>query len=131
MKPAWGRIYQSGVIASEDWDQDGLIVSLSGNENFRGPVLWVDMPDNDIDTLPSPLLISFVETVISFLRQGIDVLIHCNEGKYRSTYLDMAVHIKCGMSFEEAYELIRMRHPIAALRIGTEEQLRQLKGESK
>ena len=37
MFPGWGQVWQSGVIASEDWDNQGLIVSMSGNENWQPP----------------------------------------------------------------------------------------------
>lgn len=132
MEPSWGRIYQSGVLGSEDWDHDGLVVSMSGNENFDGPCLWVDMDDNEIDTLPYAMLVAFVGAITAFLAQGTDVLIHCNEGKYRSTYMDVAVHIKAGkMRLEEAFETIRARHPLACLRQGTEAQLRLLEASIK
>lgn len=133
LKPGWGRVYQSGVIASEDWTNTGLVVSMSGNENWQPPCLWVDIPDDEIYALPDELLVAFAEAIIAFLRQGKDVLIHCNEGKYRSTYMDAYVHMYAGMSLAAAFERIRARHPIAALRQGTEAQLRRmesaLKGE--
>jgi protein-tyrosine phosphatase len=132
MRPGWGRVYQSGVIASESWDQDGLIISMSGNENFEGPCLWRDMPDNEVSTLPDEMLFAFVDAAIAFLRQGKDVLIHCNEGKYRSTYMDVAVHVRGGkMSSVKAYEMIKAHHPIACLREGTDAQLRRLESKLK
>lgn len=129
MRPGWGIVYQSGVLASEelmgsDFPDNGLIVSMSGNENFRGPCLWIDMKDNDTTILADPVLFALVEAVLSFLKCGINVLIHCNEGKYRSTYLDVAVHIRgAAMTYREAFTLVKERHPIAGLRKGTFTQL--------
>lgn len=123
IEPGYGRIYQSGVIASEDWE-DGLIVSMSGNENYRPPCLWIDIPDNNIYVLPERTLICMCAASEDFLSHGFDVLIHCNEGKYRSTYMDVALHMYIGMSFDEALTLVSQRHPIARLREGTLSQLR-------
>ncbi len=127
MQPSWGKVYQSGVIASEDWDRSGLIVSMAGNENIAGPCLWINMPDDDVHTLRDSELLAFVDIILRFLQAGMDVLIHCNEGKYRSTYMDMAVHMRGGrMSLPQAFEMIHARHPIAALRAGTHDQLTRL-----
>jgi len=127
MQAGWGRVYQSGVIASEGWDHDGLIVSMSGNENLAGPCLWINMPDDDTHTLPDDELLAIVNTIAAFLSRGMDVLIHCNEGKYRSTYVDVAVHMRGGaMDLPQAFEMIHARHPIAALRAGTHDQLTRL-----
>ncbi len=124
MQPGWGSVYQSGAIASEDWDNTGLIVSMSGNENWQPPCLWVDIPDNDDYVLPDDMLLAFVDAICAFLKQGYNVLIHCNEGKYRSTYMDVAVHMRGGgMNQAAAFEQIKARHPIAALRNGTDAQL--------
>ena len=81
LKPSWGRVYQSGILASEDWGKDGLIVSMAGNVNWRWPVLWVDMGDNDEVTLPDSYLLAMADSAIAYLQRGIDVLVHCNEGK--------------------------------------------------
>jgi protein-tyrosine phosphatase len=121
--PGMGRVWQSGVIASEDWDNEGLIVSMAGNENWSPPCLWVDIPDNDSYTLPDPMLIAFCDSIVAFLKAGKDVLIHCNEGKFRSTYMDVAVHMRQGMGFQDAAALVKAKHPIAELRAGTSAQL--------
>lgn len=127
MQPAWGRVFQSGVFASEEWNRGGLIVSMSGNENWHGPCLWTYLEDTEFETLSYLTLLAFIDSITAFLEQGHDVLIHCNEGKYRSTYMDVAVHMKAGrMSYEKAFERIKARHPIAAIRQGTEKQLRLL-----
>jgi protein-tyrosine phosphatase len=126
IRPGWGKIYQSGVIASLDSDLDGLTVSMSGNENFKPPVLWIDIPDNDEYILPFPILWAMCDAIVAFLAQGKDVLIHCNEGKYRSTYMDVAVHIRAGQSFDVAYSNIQAHHPIAELRQGTRKQLQEV-----
>lgn len=135
LNPGWGKVWQSGVIASEDWDNEGLIVSMAGNENWQPPCLWVDIPDDEVYALPDPMLIAFVDAILAFLRQGKNVLIHCNEGKYRSTYMDVAVHIRAGMSLVDASRLVYKQHPIATLRNGTAEQLKRmesvLKGDQK
>ena len=47
----WGRVYQSGELASMDWENEGLILSASGNLNFRGPCLWFYMEDDDATIL--------------------------------------------------------------------------------
>lgn len=126
MHPGWGKVYQSGMIASEDWENDGLIVSMIGNTNFRGPCFWISMPDTNEDVLPDDHLKEMVEAIMAFLKNGTDVLIHCLEGKYRSTYMDVAVHIAGGMSFEVAFEQIIARHPIAQLREGCASQLKRM-----
>jgi len=126
LKLNWGRVWQSGMIASEDWDNQGLIVSMSGNENWQPPCLWVDIPDNDVYVLPDPMLLAFTDAILSFLRQKKDVLIHCNEGKYRSTYMDVAVHMRAGMNYLSALLLIKKNHPIATLRTGTSDQLQAM-----
>jgi protein-tyrosine phosphatase len=127
MHPGWGRVFQSGVIASEDWDQKGLVISLAGNENWMGPCLWLLMPDSDMYVLPDTFLVAMVDATIAFLKKGIDVLIHCNEGKYRSSYLDAAVHMRAGpMTYHDAFALIRQHHPIAGMRGGTYAQLNRM-----
>lgn len=127
MNPGWGKVYQSGVIASENWDNKGLIISMIGNTNFRGPCFWISMVDNEEDTLPDESLIEIVDSAIVYLKNGDDVLIHCFEGKYRSTYLDVAVHMRgARISFEESYFLVVNQHPIAKLRTGTREQLQRM-----
>lgn len=123
MNPGWGQIWQSGALASLDWDEKGLTVSMSGNENFEGPCLWVSIPDNDSYTLPDAMLLAFTGAILSFLKKGQNILIHCNEGKHRSTYMDVAVHMRAGMTFVMAYALVKGRHPIANLRTGTAAQL--------
>lgn len=135
LKEGWGRVYQCGVIASQDPDVPlGLIVSMSGNENLWSPCLWLDMADNDQYVLPDTALLSVAEAILAFLAGGFNVLIHCNEGKYRSTYMDVAVHMRAGMLFEDAFALVRSKHPIADLRAGTMAQLKRmeqnLKGET-
>jgi hypothetical protein len=122
----WGRVYQSGELASLDWKDDGLILSASGNLNFQGPCLWFYMADNDLSVLPEKRLFAVTATAIQFLSRGFDVLIHCNEGKYRSTYIDVAVHMAAGMGFVESFQLVKTRHSIADLRVGTLAQLKEL-----
>ncbi len=122
----WGRVYQSGEIASLSWENDGLVISASGNLNFRGPCLWFDMDDDDVTVLPDKRLFAIANAAVDFLVRGFDVLIHCNEGKYRSTYIDVAVHMTAGMGFAESLHLIKMRHPIAELRRGTFAQLKEI-----
>lgn len=46
------------------------------------------------------------------LRQGRRVLVHCAEGISRSCVIGTAYLYECGMSFDEAVELIRSRRPI-------------------
>jgi hypothetical protein len=122
----WGRVYQSGELASMDWENEGLILSASGNLNFRGPCLWFYMEDDDATILPEKKLFAITATAIDFLTRGFDVLIHCNEGKYRSTYIDVAVHMFAGMGFQESFQLVKSRHAIADLRAGTLAQLKEL-----
>lgn len=129
IRPGWGRVWQSGVIASEEWLEKGLIVSMTGNENYKPPCLWVDMPDNDIHILPDPVLMAMTDAIVAFLSRGKDVLIHCNEGKYRSTYMDVAVHERVGMTYRDAFALVKLRHPIAGLRKGTYTQLDRMEAE--
>lgn len=126
MFPGWGLVYQSGVIASESYKGNGLTVSMSGNENWRDPCLWINMRDDDVYVLTTPMLFAMTSAALGFLRRGFNVLIHCNEGKYRSTYLDVAVHIGAGMPFDDAFALVQARHPIADLRNGTKAQLQEM-----
>ncbi len=46
------------------------------------------------------------------LRQGRRVLVHCAEGISRSCVIGTAYLYECGMSLDEAVELIRVRRPI-------------------
>lgn len=133
MASGWGNVYQSGAIASLELEgsvlpTDRLIVSMSGDENwFQHPCLQTFMEDNDTTVLSDAVLTAFVDAIIAFLKNGVSVLIHCNEGKYRSTYMDVAVHMRVKkMSAAQAFELVKAHHPIAALRAGTDEQLRRL-----
>jgi histidinol-phosphate aminotransferase len=47
------------------------------------------------------------------IRQRHRVLVHCFAGVSRSSAICMAYLYECGMSFEEALNLIRVKHPIA------------------
>jgi histidinol-phosphate aminotransferase len=48
------------------------------------------------------------------LRSGRRVLIHCAEGISRSCVIGAAYLYECGMSLDEALELIRSKRPIVA-----------------
>lgn len=132
LHPGWGRVWQSGVIASwldvDKLPEHSMVVSMSGNENWiTWPCLWLNIRDDDEYVLPDAMLAAICGMITSDLSRGFDVLIHCNEGKYRSTYMDVAIHIwAAGMSFERAFETIKARHPIASLRAGTAKQLQAM-----
>ncbi len=138
MHPGWGRVWQSGEVAAIIHHQDvpgpRLIVSMVG------PLMdpWADMhlatmvedwPDSEgeYQTLPDEALLAMVDAVIAMLKRDVNVIIHCLEGKSRSSYLDVAIHMAVmGLDYDAALALVKKQHPIAQPNPGFEAQLRRM-----
>lgn len=126
-KPGWGQVWQGSELA--DWfdkvPSPKCVISMVG-ECGLGPAISWAMIDDDRATLPDAGLIAAADASIGFLKNGYNLLVHCFEGKFRSTYMDVAIHMRTGMLFADAYALVRSRHVIADLREGTKAQLMRL-----
>jgi protein-tyrosine phosphatase len=61
--------------------------------------------------------LSLIDQCTAYIRNQIKlrqrVLVHCFAGISRSTVICMAYLYECGMSFDEALALIRVKHPVA------------------
>lgn len=127
LKPGWGMIWQGSELS--DWfdkiPSPRCVISMVG-ECSLGPGVTCALIDDEQSILPDRLLISMCDASIGFMKNGYNLLVHCFEGKYRSTYMDVAIHMRSGMLFEDAFALVKLMHPIAALRVGTEAQLERM-----
>ena len=129
LEPGWGCVWQSGL---DEWWQGRKVHLPKITVSMIGPVdpsvmsLSVFMDDTDTAILPDNELLAMSDAALSFLKCGTDIIVHCFEGKYRSTYMDVAIHMRAGMLFEDAYALVRSRHTIALLRNGTMVQLKRM-----
>lgn len=110
-----------------------LLVSMIGPVDlYANPALAVYVDDWKDDkgiyaTLPEVQLLTLVDCVIRYLAAGVNVIIHCAEGKSRSSYLNVAVHMRVmRYSYDQALGYIRHQHPIAQPNPGFEAQLRRL-----
>lgn len=133
MRPGWGQVWQCGEIAevlqSYHLTAPRLIVSMVGQAwSFSDELhMVIFMPDDDRTILPDGTLIAMVDSIINCLQRGLNVVIHCFEGKYRSTYMDVAVHMRVlNYSPSQALGYVKNNHPIADLRKGTTAQLIRL-----
>lgn len=127
--PGYGMIWQGSEI--DAWfdriPSPKAVVSMIGDIGL-GPCVSCAMGDNDIDILPDVMLLAMCDAAIGFLGNGFNLLVHCFEGKYRSTYMDVAIHMRLGMAFDDAFALVRRRHTLADLRPGTKNQLMRMEG---
>lgn len=132
MKPGWGRVWQSGI---DEWWKHDQVPRPRASVSMVGPIEGLGLSahistyinDSPEDTLSKEMLLAMTDAVIGFLRNGVNVIIHCVEGKSRSSYLDCAVHMRAmNVSYDEALALIKKQHPIAQPNSGFEAQLRDL-----
>jgi hypothetical protein len=75
----------------------------------------VRLPMIDFPLFPLPLrtLRRGVEAALPVLEAGRRVLVHCRQGRHRSVALACCVLIACGMTADEAMDLVIAKRPIA------------------
>lgn len=128
MRPGWGKVWQGSEFGDvDDIPEPHVIVSMVGALLHVKLNLSTFMWDNDTAVLEPAVLLGMTSACLGFLSQGINLYVHCWEGKYRSTYMDVAIHM-AGLhySVDQAYGYVKRSHPIADLRTGTTLQLRSL-----
>lgn len=133
MRPGWGQVWQGGELSAiiGRLPKPHVVFSLIGSVDLA-PAVSVFMEDNDDTILPDSLLLGTVQCAGTFLARGFNVLVHCFEGKFRSTYLDVAIHMAyLRYPYAQALGRVKQMHPIAQMRKGTEAQLRRLEDELK
>ena len=135
LRLGWGRIWQSGeagaILHHGEVPDPRMTVSMIGvfADPYSHLALAVSMGDEPdaqgkYPTLPDETLLAMVQMITDALACGINIIIHCLEGKYRSTYMDAAVHMKLlDYSVDQALGRIKAMHPIAELRKDSRDQL--------
>jgi hypothetical protein len=126
-----GCIYQGGEFA--DWDDipnPRAVVSMVGSLFHMGLNLSIYINDTPKSCLPDNELLALVDATCGFLKNGINVFIHCLQGKSRSSYLNCAIHMKMmKMSYDSSLAFIKRYHPVAQPNTGFEAHLNRMKAE--
>ena len=82
--------------------------------DYTSPLLYKRMYFPDFEYIKD---LSLIGQCTGFIREQIcqrhRVLVHCFAGISRSVIICMAYLYECGMSFQEALELIKTKHPVA------------------
>ncbi|NIP67411.1 hypothetical protein GWN63_05060 [Candidatus Bathyarchaeota archaeon] len=100
-------------FTSEDLAKLDISYVLTVGDNPRPNHYWCPLVDgrgNDWDDV-----LKAVNIVQYQLTSGDIMLIHCDEGMSRSPFIVALYLNKIGMSFKEATEFVRRRHPPTAI----------------
>jgi len=100
------------------WITKKLAVSSMSWVEVKKPkgITIVDVRDlKDVGENDEKLFKSKVDKVETNIKSGKKVVICCDSGINRSSAVALAYLIRTGMSFEEAYELIKRKNPLAEI----------------
>lgn len=100
--PGWASIFQGGQVKTgvTHLPSPLILVCMNAGEiddswidhKIVQGVLAVSINDNPWACLPDLVLVSLASACVEFLKQKINILVHCGEGVSRSTYMDIAIH---------------------------------------
>lgn len=128
MKKGWGSIWQSGLedmgfIAAVG--QPRMVVSMNGFlSSIVSPQMVFNLRDDGKDVLRDQVLFSTIQGIVCALSNGINVVLHSLRGVDRSTYINVAVHMRVlQVPLEKAMEYVQLAHPAARLEGPYEAQL--------
>jgi protein-tyrosine phosphatase len=137
IRAGWGSIWQGGTadVAVENLPGPLLIVAMDRgefNEQFIdhknvAAVLAVWIDDNPDAVLQDAILIALVDAVEAWVKDGGNVYDHCAAGVSRSSYLDIAVHMRAAnLSYDDAFALVHTQRPVISPNSGFQSQLRRM-----
>lgn len=136
LRDGWGVCWQGGFVDCNVYDLPGPLVIVNLNKGevddgwIKGPVTGVlSLPIDDSPTacLPDNQLIGFVDSGITLLQEGINLYIHCAAGVSRSSYYDLALHIRAmNVPYDVAFAYLKARRPEVAPNPGFIAQLKRM-----
>lgn len=135
-------IYQGSekaIAEAKKLKEKYVVVSLIGTltEVFDGhlvPVLAVSIDDapgkDQMEVIPDDRLVPMLDACVTLIRGGLSIVIHCWAGKHRSTYFDVALHMRLiGLPYKDALSWVMSKHPEAEERKSMREQLTRLEAQ--
>jgi len=151
VKPGYGLIWQGNLVDEDIFHIPGPLVIVEmtkgtsdhqwlaisrGQSSPRsgGPlqgVITVGIDDYPDAVLPDAVYLGLVDACCGYLRNGINLYVHCRMGLSRSTYLTAGIHTRLGMSLTEALKMIGQRRKEAFPNWGFFDQLHRLEFEGK
>lgn len=139
--PGWGLIWQGGGLDAEVQSFPGPLILVTLDIGEDDPVQYVDhntihsvlnisIHDTPEAVLPDDVFLSLVDACIAFLKNGINLYIHCGQGVSRSSYLDIGLHMRMlRIPYDEAFSLIKKKRSVIDPNSGFEKHLRSLEKE--
>jgi hypothetical protein len=135
--PGGGTIYQGGAVDLGIYKIPAPLVLLcmdAGEVNEK----WIDhktiqglmayqIEDSPDACLPDEILIALADAAIAFVRRGVNLYVHCGAGISRSSYADIAIHMRLfKVPYGEAFAMIAKQRPQIAPNPGFIAQLKKL-----
>lgn len=151
IRPGYGILWQGGLVDEAIFRLPGPLVIVemtkgtadheylahSRKQTFPESggqlqgVITVQIDDSLGAMLPDPVYLGLVDACLSYLRNGVNLYIHCRMGISRSTYVSAGIYARLGMSVKEALGLIKNRRREAFPNWGFYDQLMRLEAEGK
>lgn len=128
IRPGYGQIYQGSALFDADRIPEPrlVVVLFSPLEPCATGTLSLLLEDNEQAIFPDKTLLAICDALAMFVMRGHSIFLNSIRGQHRPTYLNVGLHTRLGMVYEDAYALVRQRHAIAKLRNGTARQLLRL-----
>jgi protein-tyrosine phosphatase len=146
LRPGYGLIFQGAIPDYDLYNLPGPLVIVNMMQGHRDEswlhesrdmtrlrsngkiqaVLAVCIEDNPISVLPDNVYLALVDSCISYLKQGINLYVHCRMGFSRSSYLTAGIYIRHGLTLKQATRHISTRRKTAFPNNGFYEHLLHL-----
>jgi hypothetical protein len=150
LQPGYGQIWQGGTIDETLFNLPGplVVVSMTGGQEdaqwlfqsrvmtprrasdgmFQG-VINVEIADLPESILPDNVYLGLIDACCGYLRNGVNLYVHCRMGISRSTYVTAGIYMRLlNLSLKEALQKIQGRRQRAELNWGFEQHLQILEG---
>lgn len=141
--PSLGQLYQGNVPDEQlrRLPQPLVIVNLQRSRTDVGfldhqltapsrqcyVVMECAVEDNGAHRWPDNVYVGIITAIVNFLRNGMNVYVHCTAGVSRSSYVTMGVLMAAlALSADDALAYLRKYHPLARPNDGFMEHLRHL-----
>ena len=135
MRPGWGSVWQGNLVdLSIKNHVPGPLAIVCANEHIDEP--WIDHRQihavlsfriQEMQPLSDMALMAALDAGVGFLRNGLNLYVHCANGVARSTYYVVGLRMRVlGETAEQAFAHVKAKRPHAVLRPANRDQLMKL-----